>query len=44
MGRDGPESYTDIVGRAIHQESWMKTEKKVNPSVVEGLNETTQTN
>ena len=26
-GRDGPELYVDAVGRAIQQESWMKTDK-----------------
>ena len=44
MGRDDPESYTDDIGRAIHQESWMKTENKVNLSASEGLKETTQPN
>ena len=29
-GRDGPESYIDVVGRAILQESWLKTEKTVS--------------
>ena len=38
-GRDDPKSYVDVVGRVIHQESWIKTEKKVNPSAGEGLNE-----
>ena len=40
-GIDGPESYANDVGRAIRQESWMKIEKKVNPSAGEGLIETT---
>ena len=43
-GIDDLESYTDVVGRAIHQESWMKTEKKVNHNDDEGLRETTQLN
>ena len=38
-GGNGLESYVDAIGHAIHQESWMKTKKKVNPSVGEGLNE-----
>ena len=42
--RDDLESYADAVGRAMHQESWMKIEKKVNLSVGEGLKETTQPN
>ena len=29
-GRDGPESYTDVVRRAIRQESWAKTDKGLN--------------
>ena len=29
-GRDGPESYTDAVRRAIRQESWAKTDKSLN--------------
>ena len=44
IGRDGPESYADAVGRAIRQEAWMKTEKKVIPSIDEGSNETTRVN
>ena len=40
-GKDGPESYANTVGRAIRQESWMKTEKKVNPSASERSNEMT---
>ena len=39
--RDGPESYADAIGRAIHQEAWMKTEKKVIPNADKGSNETT---
>ena len=42
IGRDGPESYADAVGRVIQQESWMKTEKNVNIGTGEGLKETTQ--
>ena len=42
--RDGPESYADAVGHMIRQESWIKTEKKVNLSLGEGLKETTQPN
>ena len=30
IGRDCLESYTDAIGRAIRQESWMKTKKNVN--------------
>ena len=41
-GRDGLESYADAVGRAIRQESWMKTEKNVNVSASEGLKEVIQ--
>ena len=40
-GRDGLESYADVVGCAIRQEAWMKTEKKVIPGTNEGSNETT---
>ena len=43
-GRDGPESYADAVGHAIRQESWIKTEKKVNLIVSEGSKETRQPN
>ena len=43
-GRDDPKSYADVVRIVIRQESWMKTEKKVNPSACEGLNETTRSN
>ena len=43
-GRDGPKSYADATGSTIRQESWMKTEKKVNISVSEGLKITTQLN
>ena len=39
-GKDGPESYTDAIGRVIRQESWMKTEKNVNLGVGKGLKET----
>ena len=28
--RDGPESYTDVVGCEIRQESWAKTDKSLN--------------
>ena len=41
-GRDGPESYSDAVGRAIRQESWMKTEKSVNLGAGERLKEVIQ--
>ena len=34
-GRDGPESYADVVRRVIRQESWMKTEKSVSFSAGE---------
>ena len=34
-GRDGLESYADIVGHVIRQESWMKTEKSVSFSAGE---------
>ena len=30
IGRDGPESYADTIGRAIRQESWAKTDKSLN--------------
>ena len=43
-GRYGPESYTDVVGCVIRQESWMKKKKKLNLRVDEGLKETTQQN
>ena len=43
-GRDGLESYVDVVGRAIRQEAWMKTEKKVIPSTDKESNETTRAN
>ena len=43
-GRDGLESYANVIRRAIRQETWMKTEKKVNFSVDEGLKETTESN
>ena len=43
-GKDGPKSYADVVGYAIRQEAWMKTEKKVIPNADEGSNETTQVN
>ena len=42
--RDGPKSYANTVGHAIRQESWMKTENKVNLSAGEGLKEMTQPN
>ena len=29
-GRDGPESYADVIGHAIRQESWAKTDKSLN--------------
>ena len=41
-GRDGTDSYADVVGRAIQQESWIKTENSVSLGVGEGLKETTQ--
>ena len=40
--RDGLESYVDVVGHAIRQESWMKTEKNVNVSASERLKEVLQ--
>ena len=43
-GRDGSKSYTNVVGHAIRQESWMKIEKKVNLNAGEGLKETTHLN
>ena len=39
--RDGPKSYADDVGRVMHQELWMKTDKKLNFNADKGLNETT---
>ena len=42
--RDGPESYANAIGCAIHQEAWMKMEKKVIPNADEGSNETTWVN
>ena len=43
-GRYGAESYANAVGHAIRQESWMKTEKKLNSNADEGQNETTRLN
>ena len=40
--RDGSESYADVVGRVIRQESWIKTDKNVNLGDGEGSKETTQ--
>ena len=40
-GKDGSELYADVVGCATHQESWMKTEKKLNSNIDEGHNQTT---
>ena len=40
--RDGPESYADVVGRVIQQESCIKTENSVILSAGEGLKEATQ--
>ena len=42
IGRDGPESYADVIGHAIRQESWMKTEMCVSLSVDEGFKKVTQ--
>ena len=39
--RDGLESYADVVGHAICQESWMKIEMKLNLSAGEELREKT---
>ena len=36
-GRDGLESYANVVGRAIRQESWMKIEKNVSLGTSGGL-------
>ena len=41
-GRDSPESYADAIGRAIHQEAWMKKKKKVIQNADEGSNEMMQ--
>ena len=43
-GTDCPKSYADVVGRAIHQESWMKAKKKLNSNADEGQNEITHLN
>ena len=40
--RDGMESYADVIGHAIQQESWIKTKKKVNVSANEGYKEVLQ--
>ena len=42
IGRDGLESYADVVGHAIRQESLMKTEKNVNVTTSERLKEVLQ--
>ena len=44
IGRDGSESYVDVVRRAIRQESWLTMDKKLNSNANEGLNETTYFN
>ena len=42
--RNGLESYVDAIRHAIRWESWMKTKKKVNLSVGEGLKKMTEQN
>ena len=41
-GRNGLESYTDVVGRAIRQESRTKAEKNVSLGIGDGLKEVLQ--
>ena len=41
-GRDGPESYADVVGRAIRQESWAKTDKGLSLGTGGGQKEVSQ--
>ena len=40
--KDGLESYADAVGRAIRQESWMKTDKSLSLSMSSGQKEILQ--
>ena len=40
--RDGLESYADVVGRVIRQESWTKVEKNVSLGTDDGLKEVLQ--
>ena len=35
-GRDGPESYADVVVRAIRHESWVKTDKGLSMGIGSG--------
>ena len=42
IGRDGPESYTDVVGRAIRQEYLTKTDKSLSLGTGSGQKEVSQ--
>ena len=44
IGRDGSESYVDVVRHATRQESWSTMDKKLNSNADEWLNETTYFN
>ena len=35
-GRDGPESYTDAIRRAMRKESWTKTNKSLSVGIGSG--------
>ena len=41
-GRDGPESYANVVGHAIRQESWAKTDKGLSLGIGSGQKEALQ--
>ena len=42
IGRDGPESYADVVGLAIRHESWAKTDKGLSLGIGGGQKEVLQ--
>ena len=42
IGRDGLESYANVVGRAIRRESWMKTDKGLSLGIGSGQKEVLQ--